>query len=721
MATLQKIRTKGAVFIIILVGLALFGFIAGEDIARMMQSASNEKRMVVGKVYGDKIMQQDFQEMIEEYESAVRFSNPNITLNQALETQLRDQVWISYINNRLYGHEAEKLGLVVTDDEVRAVISEGTSSLLSQTPFRNERTGRFDPTVLQRFLTDYESMQSNISQMPAEYVEYYQNLYDYWMFVEKRLRDECLSQKYQALLAKCLLGNSVCDKAAYEARINTNEVIMTALPYSSIIDTEIKTDNNELNAKYNELKPAFKQNVETRDIKYIDVVVTASAADKAAIDKEMDAAKEMLLTNVEPVQIIRESGSTIPYYQVPVSKNAFSRYSDVAGHLDSMSVGQIVGPYYNAADNSMNAIKLIAKAQAPDSVEYRQIQVAGQDADVVNKTADSILTALKAGAPFDTIAARYSQTGTKQWLTSVSYETATLDANSVKYLTTVTSMPANSIERIDFDEGCIIVQVTDRRAMIDKYNVVVVKRPIEFSKETYAKAYNNFSQFIATNPSLSEIETNALKNGYNVQERENLQSSEHYVGGVTDTREVLRWIFDDKTKEGDVSPLYECGNNDHILVAAVTGIHEKGYRSQDDVKDLLTAEVVKDKKAEQLSAQLAAAKTIEKAKTLNGAVNDTISRVTFSANAYVRATASSEPVLNAVACKTEAGQTSAPFKGNAGVYMIKVLKKTKSSEKYNAEKEKQQQQTQRTRTVMSRIANDLYENAEVTDNRYLFY
>ena len=721
MATLQKIRTKGAVFIIILVGLALFGFIAGEDIARMMQSASNEKRMVVGKVYGDKIMQQDFQEMIEEYESAVRFSNPNITLNQALETQLRDQVWISYINNRLYGHEAEKLGLVVTDDEVRAVISEGTSSLLSQTPFRNERTGRFDPTVLQRFLTDYESMQGNISQMPTEYVEYYQNLYDYWMFVEKRLRDECLSQKYQALLAKCLLGNSVCDKAAYEARINTNEVIMTALPYSSIIDTEIKTDNNELNAKYNELKPAFKQNVETRDIKYIDVVVTASAADKAAIDKEMDAAKEMLLTNVEPAQIIRESGSTIPYYQVPVSKNAFSRYSDVAGHLDSMSVGQIVGPYYNASDNSMNAIKLIAKTQAPDSVEYRQIQVAGQDADVVNKTADSILTALKAGAPFDTIAARYSQTGTKQWLTSVSYETATLDANSVKYLTTVTSMPANSIERIDFDEGCIIVQVTDRRAMIDKYNVVVVKRPIEFSKETYAKAYNDFSQFIAANPSLSEIETNALKNGYNVQERENLQSSEHYVGGVTDTREVLRWIFDDKTKEGDVSPLYECGNNDHILVVAVTGIHEKGYRSQDDVKDLLTAEVVKDKKAAQLSAQLASAKTIEKAKTLNGAVNDTVSRVTFSANAYVRATASSEPVLNAVACKTEAGQTSAPFKGNAGVYMIKVLKKTKSAEKFNAEKEKQQQQTQRTRTVMSRIANDLYENAEVTDNRYLFY
>lgn len=721
MATLQKIRTKGAVFIIILVGLALFGFIAGEDIARMMQSASNEKRMVVGKVYGDKIMQQDFQEMIEEYESAVRFSNPNITLNQALETQLRDQVWISYINNRLYGHEAEKLGLVVTDDEVRAVISEGTSSLLSQTPFRNERTGRFDPTVLQRFLTDYESMQSNISQMPAEYVEYYQNLYDYWMFVEKRLRDECLSQKYQALLAKCLLGNSVCDKAAYEARINTNEVIMTALPYSSIIDTEIKTDNNELNAKYNELKPVFKQNVETRDIKYIDVVVTASAADKAAIDKEMDAAKEMLLTNVEPVQIIRESGSTIPYYQVPVSKNAFSRYSDVAGHLDSMSVGQIVGPYYNASDNSMNAIKLIAKTQAPDSVEYRQIQVAGQDADVVNKTADSILTALKAGAPFDTIAARYSQTGAKQWLTSVNYETATLDANSVKYLTTVTSMPANSIERIDFDEGCIIVQVTDRRAMIDKYNVVVVKRPIEFSKETYAKAYNDFSQFVAANPSLSEIETNALKNGYNVQERENIQSSEHYVGGVTDTREVLRWIFDDKTKEGDVSPLYECGNNDHILVVAVTGIHEKGYRSQDDVKDLLTAEVVKDKKAEQLSAQLASAKTIEKAKTLNGAVNDTVSRVTFSANAYVRATASSEPVLNAVACKTEAGQTSAPFKGNAGVYMIKVLKKTKSAEKFNAEKEKQQQQTQRTRTVMSRIANDLYENAEVTDNRYLFY
>lgn len=721
MATLQKIRTKGAVFIIILVGLALFGFIAGEDIARMMQSASNEKRMVVGKVYGEKIMQQEFQELIEEYENAVRFTNPNITLNQAMETQLRDQVWVSYINNKLYTHEAEKLGLVVTDEEMRTVISQGTSSLLTQTPFRNEKTGRFDATVLQKFLTDYESMQSNISQMPAEYVEYYNNLYNYWMFVEKRLRDECLAHKYQALLAKCLLGNSICNKAAYEARVNINEVIMAALPYSSIIDTEIKTDDSELKTKYNELKPAFKQTEETRDIKYIDVVVTASAADKAALDKEMNAAAQMLETNADPAQVIHESGSTIPYYQVPVSKKAFNRHTDIADRLDSLSVGQIIPPYYNASDNTMNTIKLIAKTQAPDSVQFRQIQVAGQDQDAVNKTADSIMTALKAGAPFDSIAARYSQTGEKKWLTSTDYETATLDANSVKYLTTVNNMPANTTEKIDFDEGCIIVQVTDRRSIIDKYNIVVVKRPIEFSKETYAKAYNNFSQFIAANPSLSEIETNAMKSGYNLQEHENLYSNEHYVGGVTDTHEAMRWIFDNDTKVGDVSPLYECGNNDHMLVAIVTGIHKKGYRTQEDAKDYLTAEVVKDKKAQQLINKMSEAKTIDKAKALKDAVTDTISRVNFAANAFVRATASSEPMLSAVACKTEAGKTSAPFKGNAGVYMIKVLKKSKNAEKYDAEKEKKQQQTARLRAAMSRIANDLYENAEVTDNRYLFY
>ena len=82
-------------------------------------------------------------------------------------------------------------------------------------------------------------------------------------------------------------------------------------------------------------------------------------------------------------------------------------------------------------------------------------------------------------------------------------------------------------------------------------------------KDTYAKAYNDFSHFIASNPTQKDIEAKALKNGYNLQERKDLFNNEHYVGGVSNTREAMRWIFNEDTEIGNVSPLYECGENDH--------------------------------------------------------------------------------------------------------------------------------------------------------------
>jgi peptidyl-prolyl cis-trans isomerase D len=53
-----------------------------------------------------------------------------------------------------------------------------------------------------------------------------------------------------------------------------------------------------------------------------------------------------------------------------------------------------------------------------------------------------------------------------------------------------------------------------------------------------------------------------------------LYSSEHAIGGVKGTKEALRWAF--TAKAGEVSGLYECGESDHMMVVAVTGIFRIG-------------------------------------------------------------------------------------------------------------------------------------------------
>ncbi len=715
MATLQKIRSKGPLLVIIL-GLALFAFIA-EEAMRSIQSATNESRQQVGEVYGEGVSVHEFQDLVDEYLDVVKFTSGNSAVNDEQIAQIRDQVWSAYVNNKLLEKEANKLGLTVTDAEIQSIITAGTSPLLMQTPFRNEQTGRFDANLLKKFLADYEAMKNN-AQMPLEYIEYYNGLYNFWMFIEKSLRQETLNEKYQTLLAKSLLTNKITANAVFGNRTNESDIVIAALPYSTINDNDIQVEENDLKAKYNQQKETFKQLAESRDIKFIDIQVKASAEDKAALDKEMEETAQALAAGGDIAKIVRESGSTISYSVLPVSKNIFP--TDISASFDTLAVGEIKQPYFNAGDNTMNIIKMNAKVTAPDSIQLRQIQVSGADMEAIEKTADSIMTALNSGIAFDSIAKKYNQTGEKTWITSRDYEGAIMSEENLKFIKTITNAPINKFEKIDFAQGCIIAQVTDRRAMITKYDVAVIKRPIEFSKETYAKAYNDFSHFIASNPSQEDIEANALKEGYNLQERKDMFSNEHSVAGVKSTRDVLRWVFNEDTEVGDVSPLYECGNNDHMLVVILTGIHKEGYRKLEDVKDYLTQEVIKDKKAELLIEKLANVKSLADAMKVEGIVTDTIKHVTFNSPTFIVKTGASEPIISAITAKTEVNNFAGPVKGNGGVYTVQVIGKNKTAETFDIKKETTQQETMNLRGA-SRFINELYEKAEVEDNRYIFY
>lgn len=715
MATLQKIRSKGPLLVIIL-GLALFAFIA-EEAMRSIQSATNESRQQVGEVYGEGVSVHEFQDLVDEYLDVVKFTSGNSAVNDEQIAQIRDQVWSAYVNNKLLEKEADKLGLTVTDAEIQSIITAGTNPLLMQTPFRNEQTGRFDANLLKKFLADYEAMKNN-AQMPLEYIEYYNGLYNFWMFIEKSLRQETLNEKYQTLLAKSLLTNKITANAVFGNRTNESDIVIAALPYSTINDNDVQVEENDLKAKYNQQKETFKQLAESRDIKFIDIQVKASAEDKAALDKEMEETAQALAAGGDIAKIVRESGSTISYSVLPVSKNIFP--TDISASFDTLAVGEIKQPYFNAGDNTMNIIKMNAKVTAPDSIQLRQIQVSGADMEAIEKTADSIMTALNSGIAFDSIAKKYNQTGEKTWITSRDYEGAIMSEENLKFIKTITNAPINKFEKIDFAQGCIIAQVTDRRAMITKYDVAVIKRPIEFSKETYAKAYNDFSHFIASNPSQEDIEANALKEGYNLQERKDMFSNEYSVAGVKSTRDVLRWVFNEDTEVGDVSPLYECGNNDHMLVVILTGIHKEGYRKLEDVKDYLTQEVIKDKKAELLIEKLANVKSLADAMKVEGIVTDTIKHVTFNSPTFIVKTGASEPIISAITAKTEVNNFAGPVKGNGGVYTVQVIGKNKTAETFDIKKETTQQETMNLRGA-SRFINELYEKAEVEDNRYIFY
>ena len=294
-----------------------------------------------------------------------------------------------------------------------------------------------------------------------------------------------------------------------------------------------------------------------------------------------------------------------------------------------------------------------------------------------------------------------------------------LDSDTKNYLNALVTLGAGEMKNLELTQGNIIIQVTDRKKMVDKYDVAIVKHSIDFSKDTYSQAYNKFSQYVSENKTLEGLEQNAAKFGFKVQERKDLYNSEHNVAGLRSTREAMKWIFD--AKAGDVSPLYECGNNDHLMVVALTKVHPVGYRDLVDVEEDLKQEVIRDKKFEKAAAQLAGVKSIADAKA-KGATVDSVRQITFAAPVFVQSAGASEPALSGAVAGAKEGQFSAtPVKGNGAAYVFQVISKMeRNGAKFDAA-EQSKQLKQQAMQAASRFMNELYLKADVKDNRYLFF
>ena len=715
MAALGKIRSKG-ITLIVIIGLGLFAFIA-EEAFRSCNGIKGEARQQVGEVLGEKINVQDFQKLVDEYQDAIKFTMQRDNLSETELNQVKDQVWQQMITNRVIEADAQKVGITVTEKELQNVLNEGTDPMLSQTPFINQQTGRFDVTLLKQFLDGYEKAKTSNPQQ----AEQMKTAYNYWMFVEKNLRAQLLGQKFQVLYASCVLSNKAEAKLAFKDENEEAQIQLASMAYTSVKDADVKYTDEDLKTKYEELKPMFRQPVESRDIKYVDYKILPSKTDYNAINKEMNAYQQQLATAPDPALVVSKSNSLIPYIGLPVSSSAYQAYPDIASKIDSLGIGT-TNVTENKEDNTLNIIRVLNKEQLPDSVQFRQIQVAAATKEQSMAKADSIQKALNGGADFDAIAKRYGQTGEKIWLTGQQYEHATtMNEDNRQFINAIMNGTVNGIQNLALSQGNVILQVLDKKAMKTKITAAIIKKTIDFSKDTRNTVFNKFSEYVAKGTTLADLEKNAAKYGYKVQENKNITTAEHYLAGIHGTREALKWLFE--AKEGDVSPLYECGDNDHFMVVVLTKIHPQGYRPWNDaeVKDILKREVIKDKKAEMFIAKLKGTGSIAAAKAKGAKISE-INQITFASPVFVQATGAAEPALSGAVAATAAGKFSKnPVKGNAGVYVFQVVNKAmRAGVKYDEAKQMQMCMQQNMQAA-SGFMQDLVLNAKVVDNRYLFF
>lgn len=701
MATLSKIRSHGPLLVAI-IAVALFCFVAG-DLFKGCEGVMNQSRQEVGEIKGDAVSYTDFNKYVSSLKIAIEVNG-----QQATEEQIRDYAWQRFVQNKLFGEECEKLGIMVTDKEVNDILQNGQSEWLRY--FYDEK-GVYNSTARQEIIKAYEANKDN-----GNMNENLQKAYEYCIFLPTLIREDALANKYGVLLSASITTTTDEAQQAFDEENQQSDILVAQVPFSSIEDKDVTVTDEDVKAKYEEMKEYFYKDYETRDLKYISVQVLPSEADKAESLKavqEVQKSLEQATTNEAAGNIVRQALTTVAYSDIPKSKNAYPTM--IANMLDSMAVGATAKAEFDVATNSYYTFKLLDKTTQADSVLCRILHAVDQDATKVQQRADSIVNAINAGGDVKAIAKTYQQSSDSVWITTAEIERGEIEAEAANLYNILFTTPAGTVKQVKMaDEHIIIAQVLESKAPITKYNVACAVKASTFSDKTYNDEYNRFNSFLAANKTIESIEANAAKEGYQVLPLDNVSSATHGIANIQHTSQALRWAFDE-AEAGNVSTMYQCGQNDNLLVVAVTGVNETNYIPQDKVADQLKIQVTNDKKAEKILAQLKGATSLSATSKFKDAQIDSVQNVTF-ANAV-----SQDPIVGALAAKTAKGAVSNAAKGTSGVYMVQVLDKKASDQKFDAKTQKLTVSSNIARYLQYTLINTLSQNAEIKDNRYKFY
>ena len=712
MATLQTIRSKGPLLLIV-IGLAMLAFILG-DAWKIIRP--NQGIQYVGTIAGEDITAMEFQEELEVYTDVIKFANQIQDFTEEEQNNIKDEVWSTMVRDRILQKEANGIGLTVTDAEVRDAIERGDDQFLARTPFSNS-DGTFDADVLKSFLAFYSELdQETVS--PDEY-EYYTGMYNYWLFIEKNIKTNLLYAKYTALVDAAILSNPVAAKNAFDNRILRADVLVASLPYSSVADADVKVSSSDLKAVYNENKPTLYNYSENRDIVFIDYEILPTDADREALLADVNEIVTQLESDVDDyAAFLRRAGSIVSFSEV--ARSAKNLPEDVALRLDSVKVGGVFGPYYNAMEDSYNAFKYISDATGYDSIQYSMIQVVMDDEEAAEKRADSIVTAArKRGADFAAIAQNYGQLVADQWISADSYEPAAISGDNALFLNTLNGMKKGDVTKINITGGIIVIKVSDVKNPVKKYNLAIVKRPVEFSEETSNAAYNKLSAFLSLNTTVEDLRNNAEDSDFRLLYYPGFENYNHTVGSVPKSREALRWVFE--AQEGEVSRIYEVGNaNDHLLAVGVEKIHPRGTRSLEDATASLSLLTLRNKKYDMLKGQLAG-KSLDEIKAIDGVRIDTIRLVNFNNDAYISSLSSNEAIVGPSVLNLEQNELSAPMKGNNCVFVAEKITPDSWTAEFDDKSEELRTRSMVSSRIMSALIEELYYKAKVVDNRYKIF
>jgi peptidyl-prolyl cis-trans isomerase D len=670
MATLERIRRRG-VLLVVTVGLAMFAFIIG-DFLNSSQSFFGQQKMKVAVIDGKTIKYPEFQSAIDQLTTVYKIETGQ-TGNDQMNEQIREQVWSNFLNSTLIGQQAAELGLTVTKEEMNDLtIGDHISPLITgRRIFVDPQTGAFSKQALLNFLTALNQAAQKNNPQQADEIKQYEQYWDFWV---KMIKDNTLQQKYITLLSKTITSNALDAKYAFSRNETSVDMNFIMQPYYTIPDGSITVSDAEIKALYKKQIERYRQEA-NNDFKYVLIPIKPSQADFSAVEQKINGIKANFETAADnQLTTIINNNSDSKYIDAPLSKEDLPTF--LQDFAFNGKKGDVFGPTLEN-DTYVMAKIIEPKMMLPDSVNIRHIFVAAQSDTATSILADSIKKAINGGADFAALARKYSRVqqtaangGEIGW---VQEQNLLQMGFNLSLANKIFQAAKNEIVVDKEPQGIQLIQVTQQRDIVPKVKLGIIAIRVVPSDATREQYYNQAKQFATAATSLSNFDATAKAQGLVVHTANQVDPNAPQIGMIKNSRSVIRWVNDNKV--GTVSDVLECGaENDQLIVAVITGKHEKGYRSLEAVTPDLKAQLITDKKAQlmikNISSAMATNPTLPGLAATLKVKMDTATNLNFYSNGTGSLT--NEPLIIGAATASQANKISQPLQGKMGVYVFNV-------------------------------------------------
>lgn len=662
MAVIGKIRERSGLLIGI-IGASIVGFLV-MDATNSQGSVLKGRKDTVGKVNGTKITINEFEKKYEENIKNQELQMRGQPLNDDMRNYLRNQTWDQMVNEVIFNDLYENLGINVTPEEMNELATGNNPHPYVKQSFSNPQTGQFDPAQVKYFIQNLDKDDPGTEPGTRR---------KQWLAFETEIKKNQFQTKYDNLITKGLFTPTWLGEMNYNDQNTTVDFKYLSLPYSQIADDAVKVSDEDLQAYIKKHAAMFKLDDETRKLQYVAFDIAASAGDSAQTVKSLE---ENRAEFAEGTTIADDSVFVKLYSETAFDGVYYTQeqvFSPVKDSLFSLPVKSLVGPYVDGG--FFKIAKITDRKMISDSVKIRQIKITFNDVTTQEagaakrKLVDSIFTAIDSlKADFGLMALQYSNDdaskmagGNIGWVKQGEREK---ELNNLLFYRA--QKGKTYLHGSAQDNAFYIFQVVEDKPTKTAVLATYLSKEIIPSPETERSIYGTATAFAADNQDKAKFLEAGKK--LNIKSVDNLMKDGFAVAGLGSARELVKWAF--KANKGDVSTIFTIGKK-HV-VAFLEEVTPAGLPTLDAVRDMVKAQVVKEKKFEELSKKITAANA-SNIDDLAAKLGTTVLAANQATIANPALNGAYEPKVTGTALAAAAGKVSAPIEGNSGVFVVQLI------------------------------------------------